>query len=211
MPGIAYWTCNQCTCKLEPAVWLNMWQYLTIHLQQIRSDRNIIEHIYTAYTKHIRPTRRILTDSSQQTKHHHGGCALSISISHMHVHNHSNFSTPSLLHWDHNRSQGLHNHTLCRSRKGHTHSRTHASYTHNQFCHQHSVTAKIEWNVIHSGLTFACYPFLVWLLNIASFFCWAHMDNLHTRTGLAGLAKNITFIDLSVCLSIVYMLKWQQR
>ena len=35
-----------------------------------------IEHIHKAH----RPTRRMLTDSPQQAKHHHGGCALSLTL-----------------------------------------------------------------------------------------------------------------------------------
>ena len=44
---------NQCTCKWELGVWpiLTLWHYLTIHLQLIRSDRYVIEHIHKAHNK----------------------------------------------------------------------------------------------------------------------------------------------------------------
>ena len=123
---------------------------------------------------------------------------LTLSLARMHVHNHSNFS--------HSKAA---NHTAyitmqyaeagkdaCTVASYARQSLLSSQYSHRKDRKKIAFYLKLEYEyelpeciwVIHSGLAFACYPFLVWLLNITSFFCLANTANLHTRT---GLVKNI--------------------
>ena len=89
-----------------------------------------IEHIYKAH----RPTRRMLTDSPQQAKHHPGGCALSLILARPYTIT-PTYPTPRLgcfiiMHYA---EAGKATRTVA-----HTHL-----MQNNLFNHQHSVTAKI--------------------------------------------------------------------
>ena len=130
MPGIAYRRLarNQCTCKWKPAGCPIVWQYSNFHLQQIRSDRYIIEHIHKAHSSNHGGCWQHFP---QKAKHHHGRCALSLSLSQSrsltHVNHHSSFSNckARLLHLDQHQPQGILNHAVTRSRKGYARAQSH--------------------------------------------------------------------------------------
>ena len=96
------------------------------------------------YIEHIHKAQRMLTDSPQQAKHHHGGCALSLTLARPYTIT-PTYPTPRLGCFTKTTTNRKAFITMQYAEAGKD-TRT-VAYTHlmqnNPFCHQHSVTAKI--------------------------------------------------------------------
>ena len=95
-----------------------------------------IEHEYKAH----RGTRRMLTDSPQQAKHHHGGCALSLTLARLYTIT-PTYPTPRLGCFTKTPTNHKAFITMQYAEAGKD-ALTHLMQN-NQFYHQHSITAKI--------------------------------------------------------------------
>ena len=155
----------QCTCKWVPASITDRGVTLFNHQSTANTTRQkYIEHIHKSH----RQTRRMLTDSPQQAKHHHGRCAPSLTLARPYYTITPTYQTPWLGCFT--KTTTNHKALIITMQYAEAEKDTHTHLMQNNpFYHQHSVPAKIwrlaschklEWTqsmgLIQSGLAFAC-------------------------------------------------------